>query len=88
MWLSVSLHLPHLPQPWEVNQPQPRYMASSLEIMLAGPIGAAAFNNEFGRPNLTGYFRTMQVEQQSISTHGMREYKPVMAGGVGRIRLS
>src|SRR3546814_3380898 len=64
-------------------------MAPALEIMLDGPLGAAAFNNEFGRPNLTGYFRSFELEQPA---HGddaplVRAYdKPIMlAGGLGAI---
>ena len=56
---SVShLRIPTLPQPWERARSLNPRMASALEIMLDGPIGAAAFNNEFGRPNLPGYFRS------------------------------
>ncbi|MES7707478.1 hypothetical protein U6X40_12210, partial [Cutibacterium acnes] len=56
---SVShLRIPTLPQPWEAPRALNPRMASAFEIMLEGPIGAAAFNNEFGRPNLLGYFRS------------------------------
>jgi len=56
---SVSnLELPDWPQPWEATIGKPDRIAGALDIMLEGPIGAAAFNNEFGRPNLGGYFRT------------------------------
>ncbi|MEY3201110.1 MAG: Phosphoribosylformylglycinamidine synthase, partial [Pseudomonadota bacterium] len=56
---SVSnLRIPEFEQPWEKNYGRPERIASALDIMIEGPIGAAAFNNEFGRPNLTGYFRT------------------------------
>ncbi len=87
---SVShLRIPTLPQPWEhfeENGPRalnPR-MAPALEIMLDGPLGAAAFNNEFGRPNLTGYFRAFEVREDSGL---VRAYdKPIMlAGGLGAI---
>jgi phosphoribosylformylglycinamidine synthase len=88
---SVSnLNIPGFVQPWEVfakDQPQygrPARIASPLQIMLDGPIGAAAFNNEFGRPNLAGYFRTFEE-----LFHGeMRGYhKPIMlAGGLGSIQ--
>jgi phosphoribosylformylglycinamidine synthase len=78
---SVShLRIPGHEAPWERDDPgRPRRIASALEIMLEGPIGAAAFNNEFGRPNLCGYFRTFE--------HGRRGYhKPIMlAGGLGNI---
>ncbi|MBW3550236.1 MAG: phosphoribosylformylglycinamidine synthase [Proteobacteria bacterium] len=88
---SVShLRIPELPQPWE-GQPgrtlNPR-MAPALEIMLDGPIGAAAFNNEFGRPNLTGYFRSFELSEGSADGVELtRAYdKPIMlAGGLGAI---
>jgi phosphoribosylformylglycinamidine synthase len=58
---SVSnLHIPGMPQPWEQDSGKPDRIASALDIMIAGPIGAAAFNNEFGRPNICGYFRTFE----------------------------
>jgi phosphoribosylformylglycinamidine synthase len=81
---SVSdLRIPGYAQPWESNYGKPDRIASALDIMIEGPIGAAAFNNEFGRPNLAGYFRTF--EQQFNGE--MRGYhKPIMiAGGVGNI---
>jgi len=84
---SVSnLRLPDAPQPWEGKEAKPNRIASPLQIMLEGPIGGAAFNNEFGRPNIAGYFRTYE---QSISNQGdVRGYhKPIMlAGGLGNIR--
>ena len=62
--VSVShLRIPTLPQPWERERALNPRMAPALEIMLDGPIGAAAFNNEFGRPNLTGYFRSFELQQ-------------------------
>ena len=87
---SVShLRIPTLPQPWEqFSEDGPRAlnprMAPALEIMLDGPLGAAAFNNEFGRPNLTGYFRAFEVREDSGL---VRAYdKPIMlAGGLGAI---
>jgi phosphoribosylformylglycinamidine synthase len=86
---SVSnLHIPDFPQPWETCVGRPKHMASALDIMLQGPIGAAAFNNEFGRPNVCGYFRTLQM--LLISDYGdiCRGYhKPIMlVGGLGAIR--
>ena len=58
---SVSnLRLPELPQPWEEDFGKPEHIASALDIMIEGPIGGAAFNNEFGRPNLCGYFRSFE----------------------------
>jgi len=81
---SVSnLRLPGGLQPWEADHGKPGRIASALAIMLEGPIGAAAFNNEFGRPNLAGYFRSFEME----SAGELRGYhKPIMiAGGVGNI---
>ncbi|MCK5720834.1 MAG: phosphoribosylformylglycinamidine synthase [Thiomargarita sp.] len=82
---SVShLRLPTAPQIWETPNETPARLATALQIMLEAPIGASAFNNEFGRPALCGYFRTfeMKVEQKCYGYH-----KPIMlAGGVGQIR--
>ena len=86
---SVSnLKIPGFEQPWEQDNGKPGRIASALDIMLDGPIGAASFNNEFGRPNTCGYFRTYE---QSIATDSGTEirgyHKPIMvAGGVGLIR--
>jgi phosphoribosylformylglycinamidine synthase len=88
---SVSnLYLPDAPQPWEApmaSYGRPSRIASALSIMLEGPIGAAAFNNEFGRPNLAGYFRTYEQSVGQGSNAVVRGYhKPIMvAGGVGNI---
>ena len=81
---SVSnLALPDAIQPWEIPYGRPDRMASALSIMLEGPIGAAAFNNEFGRPNLSGYFRTYE---QSVGPSVRGYHKPIMiAGGIGNI---
>lgn len=82
---SVSnLKLPDRPRPWEVDVGKPRHMASALQIMLEGPIGAASYNNEFGRPNLTGYFRSYEQTVDGL----LRGYhKPIMiAGGLGSVR--
>jgi len=86
---SVSnLRIPGFTHPWEAEHGRPRRVAPALRIMLDGPIGAAAFNNEFGRPNLAGYFRT--YEQSVPGADGPRLYgyhKPIMiAGGYGNIR--
>ena len=83
---SVSnLQLPQLPQPWEKPYGKPERIVSPLDIMLEGPIGAAAFNNEFGRPNLCGYFRTF--EQDDVFGNRRGYHKPIMiAGGYGNIR--
>ena len=83
---SVSnLRFPGFEQPWETDHGRPARMRSALDIMLEGPIGAAAFNNEFGRPNLCGYFRTYE---ERIPGGELRGYhKPIMiAGGIGIIR--
>ncbi|MBF0340653.1 MAG: phosphoribosylformylglycinamidine synthase, partial [Magnetococcales bacterium] len=81
---SVSnLHLPGAVRPWEEGYGKPDRIVSALEIMLEGPLGAAAFNNEFGRPNLTGYFRTFE---QRVAGEVRGYHKPIMvAGGVGSI---
>ncbi len=87
---SVSnLRIPGFEQPWESDHGRPGRICSALDIMLEGPIGAAAFNNEFGRPCLTGYFRT--YEQTVPGPDGAPEprgyHKPIMlAGGLGNIR--
>ena len=89
---SVSnLRIPALPQPWEEEDfGRPDHIASALDIMIEGPIGAAAFNNEFGRPNLCGYFRTYEERIDSGNGDEIRGYhKPIMiAGGLGNIRES
>lgn len=86
---SVSnLRLPGAVQPWEDDFGKPNRIASALDIMLEGPIGGAAFNNEFGRPNLAGYFRTFEMQVPGTSGPEVRGYhKPIMiAGGFGNIR--
>ncbi|HET8937946.1 MAG TPA: phosphoribosylformylglycinamidine synthase, partial [Polyangiales bacterium] len=86
---SVSnLRLPGAPRPWEAPRAQPSRIASALEIMLEGPLGGAAFNNEFGRPNLLGYFRSFELQAQGPGGREVRGYhKPIMiAGGLGNIR--
>ncbi|WP_458232693.1 phosphoribosylformylglycinamidine synthase [Roseateles sp. P5_E8] len=83
---SVSnLHLPGLSEPWEQNPVgKPAHIASALQIMIEGPLGGAAFNNEFGRPNLAGYFR---VFEQTVAGLRRGYHKPIMiAGGLGTIR--
>jgi phosphoribosylformylglycinamidine synthase len=59
---TSHLNLPELPQPWELQTGKPDHMVSALDIMLDGPIGAASFNNEFGRPAINGYFRTFEYQ--------------------------
>ncbi|MFC5302731.1 phosphoribosylformylglycinamidine synthase [Azospira restricta] len=79
-----NLNLPEAPQPWEKSIGKPSRIASALDIMIEGPIGAAAFNNEFGRPNLTGYFRTYE---QQVGDEVKGYHKPIMiAGGLGSIQ--
>ena len=82
-----NLHLPHAPQPWEQAYGRPAHIASPLDIMIEGPLGAAAYNNEYGRPALAGYFRA--YEQSSVNSEGavFGYHKPIMlAGGLGNIR--
>lgn len=86
---SVShLKIPGFPRPWEREFGKPERIVSALDIMLEGPIGAAAFNNEFGRPNLAGYFRSFEQEVPGAKGLELRGYhKPIMiAGGLGNIR--
>jgi len=81
---SVSnLNIPGFKQPWESDYGKPGRIASALQIMIDGPLGGAAYNNEFGRPNIAGYFRTLEIE----AAGEMRGYhKPIMlAGGIGNI---
>jgi phosphoribosylformylglycinamidine synthase len=85
---SVSnLNLPDLSQPWETPYGKPDRIVSSLDIMLEAPIGAAAFNNEFGRANICGYFRSYENQINGNSGKEVRGYhKPIMlAGGIGNI---
>jgi len=83
---SVShLQLPGDEQPWELSPGRPGRIASPLQIMLEGPIGGAAFNNEFGRPNILGYFRSF--EQPGSENRHWGYHKPIMiAGGLGNVR--
>jgi len=78
------LRLPGLAEPWEADAiGKPDHIASPLQIMIDGPLGGAAFNNEFGRPNLTGYFRTFE---QPVAGVQRGYHKPIMiAGGLGTI---
>jgi phosphoribosylformylglycinamidine synthase len=82
---SVSnLLIPGAVQPWETDFDKPGRIASALSIMLEGPIGGAAFNNEFGRPNIGGYFRSFC---QEVGGEARGYHKPIMlAGGIGNIR--
>ena len=86
---SVSnLRIPGYEQPWETDHGKPERIAAALDIMIDGPLGAAAFNNEFGRPNLCGYFRTFEEQVPGAQGRELRGYhKPIMlAGGCGAIR--
>ncbi len=86
---SVSnLNIPNFTQPWEKGYGKPSRISTPLQIMTDGPLGAAAYNNEFGRPNIAGYFRTFELE--TADADGKPEvrgyHKPIMlAGGVGNI---
>ncbi|MBM4396530.1 MAG: phosphoribosylformylglycinamidine synthase [Deltaproteobacteria bacterium] len=82
-----NLRVPGFAQPWERDAPaHPRRLATPLAIMLEGPIGGAAFGNEFGRPQLAGFFRTYEEE---VSGRRRGYHKPIMlAGGMGNIRRS
>ncbi len=83
------LRIPGFIQPWETQDPgKPSRQASAFEIMLEGPIGASAFNNEFGRPCLAGFFRTFEQAVPGSQGREWRGYhKPIMlAGGLGTIR--
>jgi phosphoribosylformylglycinamidine synthase len=80
------LKIPGALRPWEQDHGKPARIASALDIMLEGPLGGAAFNNEFGRPNLAGYFRTFEYHQPGESA-GWGYHKPIMlAGGMGTLR--
>ncbi|WGY46279.1 phosphoribosylformylglycinamidine synthase [Vibrio sp. ABG19] len=83
-----NLRIPEFVQPWESDFGKPGRIVSALDIMLEGPLGGAAFNNEFGRPNLLGYFRTYEEKVTSHAGEEIRGYhKPIMiAGGMGNIR--
>ena len=79
-----NLNIPGSKQPWEMDARKPDRISSALDIMIKAPIGGAAFNNEFGRPNITGYFRTFE---QEVDGEIRGYHKPIMiAGGLGNIR--
>ena len=80
------LRIPQLPRSWEGNEHKPERIANPLAIMIEAPIGAAAFNNEFGRPSTLGYFRSFETHFDS-SKNAFGYHKPIMlAGGIGEIR--
>ena len=86
-----NLKLPGAVQPWEQEHGKPGRIVSALDIMIDGPLGAAAFNNEFGRPNINGYFRTFEQAVPSATAPNTTElrgyHKPIMlAGGLGNIQ--
>ncbi|WP_085285845.1 phosphoribosylformylglycinamidine synthase [Colwellia chukchiensis] len=86
---SVSnLRIPGFEQPWETDYGKPNRIVSAFDIMMEGPLGGAAFNNEFGRPAIIGYFRTYEEQVNSFNGNEVRGYhKPIMlAGGLGNIR--
>lgn len=87
---SVSdLNIPGFRQPWEIDVGKPAHIASSLDIMLEAPLGCASFNNEFGRPLVNGYFRTLLTKIDfGDGREEFRGYlKPILlAGGVGTVR--
>jgi phosphoribosylformylglycinamidine synthase len=88
---SVSnLRIPDFEQPWEAEYGKPARIVSAFDIMMDGPLGGAAFNNEFGRPSILGYFRTYEQQVNSFNGLEVRGYhKPIMlAGGLGNIRKS
>ncbi|CDO72506.1 hypothetical protein BN946_scf184980.g47 [Trametes cinnabarina] len=85
-----NLLIPGFEQPWETDYGKPAHIASAFDIMIEGPLGASAFNNEFGRPALAGYFRTF-AESVPLGEDGRSEvrgyHKPIMiAGGLGNVR--
>ncbi|GAA5979656.1 hypothetical protein JCM5350_003798 [Sporobolomyces pararoseus] len=88
-----NLRIPEFEQPWESDFGKPAHIASAFDIMIEGPLGSSAFNNEFGRPGLTGYFRTFAEEVPVLDKEGNRSseirgyHKPIMiAGGYGNVR--
>lgn len=86
---SVSnLQIPGFNQPWEQHYGKPNRIVTALDIMIEGPLGGAAFNNEFGRPNLCGYFRSYEETIAGVNGEERRGYhKPIMiAGGYGNIK--
>ena len=79
-----NLQIPGYIQPWEYDYGKPGRIVSALDIMTEGPLGGAAFNNEFGRPNICGYFRTFEID---FAGERRGYHKPIMiAGGYGNIR--
>ncbi len=85
---TSDLRLPAMPRPWEKPHGKPDRIVSALEIMTDGPLGGAAFNNEFGRPAIVGYFRTFELAVETPRGREVRGFhKPIMiAGGLGNVR--
>ena len=83
-----NLKIPGFVQPWEQDYGKPNRIVTALDIMIEGPLGGAAFNNEFGRPALCGYFRSFEMTVNGLNGPEVRGYhKPIMiAGGYGNIR--
>ena len=89
-FIVSDLHIPGFENPWEIDPGKPGHIASSLDIMLEAPLGSAAFNNEFGRPCLTGFFRTLLTKlligEEDTELRGY--HKPILnAAGIGTARL-
>ena len=83
---SVShLRIPSLPQAWETERVLNPRMASALEIMTDGPLGGAAFNNEFGRPNISGYFRSFELASSTAYSTSAYDKPIMLAGGIGSV---
>ena len=79
-----NLRLPDFIRSWEDDENKPERIASPLEIMIDAPLGGAAFNNEFGRPSILGYFRSFETSFKDSTAYGY--HKPIMlAGGIGEI---
>jgi phosphoribosylformylglycinamidine synthase len=79
-----NLLIPGYQQPWESDYGKPDRIVSAMDIMLEGPIGGAAFNNEYGRPNICGYFRSFEAD---FDGERRGYHKPIMlAGGYGNIK--
>ncbi|BCE01106.1 phosphoribosylformylglycinamidine synthase [Marinicellulosiphila megalodicopiae] len=83
-----DLNIPGFEQPWESKYGKPTRIVSAFDIMIEGPLGGAAFNNEFGRPAINGYFRTYEQTVDTVNGMEVRGYhKPIMiAGGYGNIK--
>ncbi len=83
--MTSDLHLPDLPAPWEMPPSSPGHIATPLAILLEAPIGGAAYNNEFGRPTLAGFYRAYEAVLPDGSRRGY--HKPILlAGGIGHVR--